>query len=280
MQASRRQCFTAAVGIISVVACLLVAQATASSEASSACKAKHKFPTISKGKLTIAGGDFMPAFNVLPSGKMTGADGDILTQIGKWECLKTKVVILPAAGVLASVQSKRVDVAAGGWYKKPERGKVVGQTVTLYADYVAIVSKAGYSKLSDLQGKDVAVVQGTVFATDSAKVLGEDHVKLYQDADGAFQDTAIGRVDAWIAGLGEGALRLHDHPGSGLQIKRFQADPQLSWTQSVGVSNIPYTKSNKRLGAALNADLTLMRNNGMLKKILKRWNLPPVGKVK
>lgn len=269
--------FTVCIGVI-VLASACGAQP---STGNTNCTPKHTFSTVEKGVLTVVGGDFLPSVSIdQQTGAVSGADGDIINQVAKTECLKLKASALAASALLGAVQSGRADIALGGWYRTAKRAEVLGLTIALYSDYTAILSKTGYSTVSDLKGKTVAVVQGTLFVSDLQKALGSDRVKLYQDADAAFQDVALGRADAWVGGVGEAALRLKQRPDYKLVQKRFEADPALPWTQSVGEANLPYNKDNKDLGKALNDDLRTLRDNGTLKQIIDKWHLPPADDTK
>jgi polar amino acid transport system substrate-binding protein len=201
----------------------------------------------------------------------------LIKRIAAMECLKLDIKLTSSAAVLESVRRGLGDVALGGWYITPERGKVLGQTAPLFCDPTAIVSKRGYSTLAQLQGKNVAVVQGTLFVEGLQKVLGSNHVSLYQSSDAAFQDVVVGRVDAWVGGFGEGVIFKNSRKDAHVEVKAMRPDKRFTPSLAYGQANLPYPKKNSQLGAALSADIGELKARGILKRIYDTVPLPLVG---
>lgn len=237
------------------------------------CKPAHEFKTVSAGKLTVAFGPALPYIEV-KDGKLTGVDGDVLEAIAARECLTiVRKPFAGSAGALQTLQSGRADLLAGGWYRTPERAKVLGQTVPVYYDFTAFVSKDGINSLDEVKGKNVALEQGTLFAEPLGKVLGADHVKLFQSADGAFQDVANGQSRAAVMGSGQAGYRLSQKPGLKLEIEAAKPDPAFPPSQAVNEVNFLHSKSNTALTQALDADIEALRGDGTVQKSLERWGL-------
>jgi polar amino acid transport system substrate-binding protein len=202
--------------------------------------------------------------------KLLGADGGIVNEIAKMECLKTAVQVLTGASALQAVLSKRADISVGGWYKTAERAKVVGQTVPMYYDFSAIISKKGFKKASQLKGMTVGCVQGSLFVAPLQKLLGAGNVRLYQLSDAVYQDLTAGRIQAAILGSGEGGYLLKQR-GGGFILQRAEPEQAFPPSLTAGAVDLPHTLGNTALGHALDDDITLLRANGTVQRILKQW---------
>lgn len=262
----------AGVGVLAAAGCGSSNDEATGATAQAACKPKIQIPTISKGVLTVVGPQYPPLFTYT-NGKVGGVDGDELTQIAKDACLSLKVSIQPAAGVIASVQAKRADVAAGGWYISPDRAKIVGQTDPNYSDPPMLVSKSGSNKLADFKGKKVGTTQGYVWEDDFKKWAG-DKGKLYQSPDAVYADLVAGRIDAALMAVNEGGYRLKKSP-SGLKGGVMQSDPAIAASVRPSVTNFPHVKGKPGLTQALNSEIRRMQDGGQLSQILQSYGLDP-----
>ena len=177
----------------------------------SGCKPKHAdVKTITKGTLTVASIAYMPSADVV-DGKLTGIDGDTVTQIAKNECLKLKVNKVAASGAIPLVQTGRADMVIGDWYRSKEREKVVDITVPIYLDSLGVLSKGGESSLEELKGKKLGDLQGNVWNADFKEIIGDGY-KLYQTIDQAIVGPR-GRPSRCLDRDG-GAGRLPAEPGA------------------------------------------------------------------
>lgn len=238
-----------------------------------ACTPKHQFSTVEKGKLTVAFGPALPYIEV-KDGKLTGVDGDVLNAIAELECLEiVRKPFAGSAGAIQTLQSGRADVLAGGWYRSAERAKTLGQTVPVYYDFTAFVSKDGIDSLDQVKGKKVALEQGTLFAEPVAKVVGTGNVKLFQSADAAFQDIVNGQSAVAVMGSGQAGYRLSQKSNLKLQIKPAKPDPAFPPSEAVNEVNFLHAKSNSELTAALDADIEALRADGTVQKALDTFGL-------
>lgn len=247
--------------------------AGATKAASGDCTPKHEFSTVEKGKLTVAFGPALPYIEV-KDGRLTGVDGEVLNAIAKMECLEiVRKPFAGSAGAIQTLQSGRADVLAGGWYRTPERAKTLGQTVPVYYDFTAFVSKDGVDSLDQVKGKKVALEQGTLFAEPIGKVVGAGNVKLFQSADAAFQDIVNGQSAVAVMGSGQAGYRLSQKSDLDLQIKPAKPDPAFPPSEAVNEVNFLHKKSNADLTAALDADIEALRADGTVQKSLNAFGL-------
>ncbi len=105
---------------------------------------------------------FVP-FEFVENGKIVGIDIDILNEISKKTGLKFKINEMAFSSIIASLNSKKVDMAIAGMGITEERKKQVDFTSTYFDANFALLSKNGssFKKLDDLIDKIVVVQTGT-----------------------------------------------------------------------------------------------------------------------
>jgi len=108
---------------LSIVGVVLALAACGSSSSTKAPTAANPLQLITPGTLTVSIEPYMPYVGE-QNGKLTGLDGDIITQAAKNLGLKIKIVNSDFPGQLAAVQSHRVDVAIGSITWTAERAGV------------------------------------------------------------------------------------------------------------------------------------------------------------
>jgi ABC-type amino acid transport substrate-binding protein len=164
-----------------------------------ACRPAHQFSTVKQGTLTVSAHPSLPYLDYdQATGAVGGVDGDVLKNIAAMECLQLDLQVVPGAGALQGIESGIFDTSGAGWYITPKRTEVMGMTQPFYYDFTSIVSVQGYNSVSQLKGKTVGIVAGSVFVEPLQQVLGADHVRTYQLADAVMNDLAAGRIDAAV----------------------------------------------------------------------------------
>lgn len=237
------------------------------SSVASGCKPAHQFSTVTKGTLTVASYD-LPPFSKIEGKDLTGTDGDILKAIAKKECLSLTVKSMGTAAVIPTVQAGRADVAAGDWYRTAKRAEIVNLSDPLYTDQMALESKEGYSKVSDLEGKTVGTVDGYLWVDDIKKVLGSS-VKIYPTTANMNQDLKAGRIQVGIDAYGSAKLTNPD-----LQVKVVEPDQRVAASLQGAQAAFPLPKSNKAMLDAFNADIAELHSSGEMAKIMTAHGLP------
>jgi polar amino acid transport system substrate-binding protein len=239
------------------------------STAAKDCTPAHEgVTTIREGDLTVASYD-LPPFLKVEGAKLTGIDGEILTEIAKMECLTIKPMPVDPAAVIPTVQSKRADVAAGDWYRTKDRAEVVTLSDPVYLDQMALISKEGVSAIPDLKGMKVGTVSGSLWVDDMKAYLGGGLV-LYSSFPNMYQDLASGRIDVGVDGMGSG---VHS-AAKGLKVVPVEPFEEVGASLQAGQTNFP-TKNNEALAKAINDDVAKLREDGTLADILKSNGLDP-----
>ena len=127
---------------------------------------------------------------------MSGLDADILNAVADKLGLKVKPELTDFAGMLASVQSRRVDITIGGVAWTAERQKQGLFTDPPYYSPPAMAVRAGehYQTVKDLEGKNLGTVEGYVWVKSIQAVPGAK-LHAYPDGNGVFDDLGAGRIN-------------------------------------------------------------------------------------
>lgn len=231
------------------------------SSVASDCTPAHNFSTVKKGTLTVALYD-LPPFSKLDGKTITGVDGDLVKEIAKMECLTITAKPAATAAVIPMVQAGRADLAVADWYRTAERAKIVSLSDPLYTDQMALISKSGITDIAALKGKKVGTVDGYLWVADMKKFLGSS-LKVYSTTLNMNQDLKAGRIEVGIDSFGSGKFNNKD-----MKVEVAGSNPEVAASQEGAQASFPIPLSNKKLLAAVNADIAKMHSNGMIKKIL------------
>src|SRR5438128_2993064 len=134
-------------------------------------------------------------------------------------------------------------------------------------------SLSGIKSPSDLSGKNVAVQTGTKNEqylkdlNDQFKSSGKPQMNLqgYPGDTDAIAQLLIGRADAVLTQDTEGAYQKKQHPGK-LAIAYLFPE-----TDTFGIY---YRKSDTKLGKALRIAIATLKQNGTLKKLAAKQQIP------
>lgn len=247
---------------------LLSAQIAAAQD----CTPKHKFSTITPATLTVAVTTYAPHSYLDDTGSMKGIDGDIAAEFAKRECMTVKAVAVDPAAAIQYVLSRQADITTGDWYRTAERAKVMNLSAPLYTDQMAIYSKAGSSKVSDLEGKKVGTVQGYLWVADLKKLLGAS-LKLYPNSVNMQQDLFSGRIDLAVDGYSTGVVAAQKGALRDVKVAVAESDPRVKATKEAAQAAFPYSLTAKDFGEALDANIEDMHKDGTIVRILKSYGL-------
>ncbi|MBO4255743.1 substrate-binding periplasmic protein [Streptomyces griseorubiginosus] len=151
--------------------------------------------TLTPGVIKVAVEPYAP-YTTVRAGKIVGLDGDILTAVAKKLGLRIKPQVTDFAGMLAGVQSRRVDITVGGVAWSAERQKQGLFTDPPYYSPPAMAVRDGktYKTVDDLKGLNLGTVEGYVWVKSIQSVPGAK-LHAYPDANGVFDDLGAGRID-------------------------------------------------------------------------------------
>lgn len=220
-----------------------------------------------KGELRVGLEGTYPPFSFQDeSGKLTGFEVEFAQQLAQHLGVKAKLQPTKWDGMLASLDSKRIDVVINQVTISDERKKKYDFSTPYTISGVQALTmkaKAGtISKPEDLAGKKVGVGLGSNYEQwlrDNVK--GVD-IRTYDDDPTKYQDLRSGRLDAILVDR-LAALDLVKKTGNTMAV----AGAPFSRLES----GVALRKGNDDLLNAVNQAIAAMQKNGSLAKLSEKW---------
>ncbi|MEV0227575.1 transporter substrate-binding domain-containing protein [Streptomyces sp. NPDC050704] len=238
--------------------------------------------TLTPGVIKVAVQPYAP-YTSVQGDKIVGLDGDILNYAAKKLGLEVKPQVTDFAGMLAGVQSNRVDITIGGVAWSADRQKQGLFTDPPYYSPPAMAVRSGktYKTVDDLKGLELGTVEGYVWVK-SIQAVPDAKLHAYPDANGVFDDLGAGRVDVGfldpliiIAAQKERPdLKIDTQymtPPTAAQVK---AEPDYQYFQPYQTGFYLPKKATK-LEKAISAQIDAMYENGEMEKLVKKWGGDP-----
>lgn len=200
------------------------------------------------------------------NGNLAGFEVDFAHALADHLGVKAKLQMTKWDGMLASLESKRIDVAINQVTISEERQKKYDFSTPYTISGIQALTKKGHegsiSKPQDLVGKKVGVGLGSNFEQWlRANVPGVD-VRTYDDDPTKYQDLKIGRIDAILVDRLAG-LDLMEKTQGELAV----AGPAFSRLES----GVAMRKENPQLLAAINQAIGEMHKDGTMNNISQKW---------
>lgn len=229
------------------------------------CEPRWDFETIVPGTLTIAAVQQMPATDINPTtGELSGLDTVLLEEFSALNCLKADWQPMSGVALGAALTEGVADVGAGGVFKSEKRGEVFGQTTPTWFDSLGVLAKDEIKSPTDLKGKKVGLIGGAFFEADLIDLIGQDNVVPFQAIDGAIEDLLAGRIDAIYNSGGVLAYLKETRGLDDFKVSLMKFDEAYPVLTAPGEPNIPFTKTNIALGAALDEFLAEKHKDGTI----------------
>lgn len=157
-----------------------------------------------KGKLVVAlSPDYAPfEFKALVDGKdkVVGSDVELAQNIADELGVTLEISTMNFENVLASLQSRKADIAISGLSYSKERAKVFDFSDSYYDAKNAILIRASdsskYQSLNQLSGKKVAVLKGSIEENLSKEQLKDSHIVSLTSMSEVITELKSGKVDA------------------------------------------------------------------------------------
>lgn len=220
-----------------------------------------------KGELRVGLEGTYPPFSFQDErGKLTGFEVEFAEQLAQHLGVKAKLQPTKWDGMLASLDSKRIDVVINQVTISDERKKKYDfSTPYTISGVQALTMKAkagSISKPEDLAGKKVGVGLGSNYEQwlrDNVK--GVD-IRTYDDDPTKYQDLRSGRLDAILVDR-LAALDLVKKTGDTMAV----AGAPFSRLES----GVALRKGNEDLLNAINQAIAAMQKDGSLTKLSEKW---------
>src|SRR3954466_5434909 len=219
---------------------------------------------------------FPPMESKTTAGKPVGFDIDLANAIGKYWKVKAKLVETSFSGLLPGLAAKRCNVVISGIFVTPDRVKQF-PAVSYMRSHRALVVQAGNPKRikgpNDLSGKTVAVQAATKYKeylktlNDQFKAAGKPQFTLqsYPGDTDAVGQLIVGRADAVLTQDTSGAYQKKQNPGKLAIAYLFPESDAFG---------IYYRRGDTKLGAGLKAAIKKLKQNGTLRKLAAKHQIP------
>ncbi|WP_246113445.1 substrate-binding periplasmic protein [Streptomyces montanus] len=238
--------------------------------------------TLKPGVIKVAVQPYAP-YTSVQGDKIVGLDGDILNYAAGKLGLKVEPQVTDFAGMLAGVQSRRVDITIGGVAWSADRQKQGLFTDPPYYSPPAMAVRDGktYKTVDDLKGLDLGTVEGYVWVK-SIQAVPKAKLHAYPDANGVFDDLGAGRVDVGfldpliiIAAQKERPeLKIETQYMTPPTAAEVKAKPAYAYFQPYQTGFYLPKKATK-LEKALSEQIDAMYQNGELEKLVKKYGGDP-----
>jgi len=268
-------------GLISVLMTLALT-ACSGDETAAVSSTAANLDTIEPGVLKVAVQPYAPYTSVVGD-KLTGLDSDILNAVAEKLGLKIEPEVTDFAGMLASVQSRRVDITIGGVAWTADRQKQGLFTDPPYYSPPAMAVRSGesYKTINDFRGLDLGTVEGYVWVKSIQAVPGAK-LHAYPDGNGVFDDLSAGRIKVGFldpllilaAQQQRPELKIETQymtPPTDAEVK---AQPAYEYFRPY-LTSFYLPKQSPKLEQAISAEIRKMYENGEMTKLIEKYGGRP-----
>jgi polar amino acid transport system substrate-binding protein len=159
--------------------------------------------------------------------QVVGFDVDLLKEVAKAAGVKVELVKVTSPTRIPMLVSGNVDVVAASMTHTPDREKTIDFSITYYtgAQTLLVPDKSPITGLKDLEGKTVAVQQGTTLEKNLAALAPGAKVLPFRDYTGAWLAVRQGRADALTGSYDIMRGFLKGAPGFKIVGEKFSVEP-------------------------------------------------------
>ncbi|MDQ1901329.1 amino acid ABC transporter substrate-binding protein [Paracoccus sp. WLY502] len=217
-------------------------------------------------RVGMSGGYF--PFTFTRADELQGFEVDLMNAIGEITGDDIEFVTMSFSGLIGALESGRIDTVANQITITPEREAKFAFTQPYVYDGAQVVVKAGNEDAitgpESLSGKSVAVNLGSNFEELLRGLPNASEIDIRTYESNIEQDTALGRVDAFVM----------DRVSSAQVIKESPLPLALAGQPFSEIRNaLPFR--NDEAGQALrdkvDAAITTLKENGRLAEISQKW---------
>ncbi|EGX59777.1 solute-binding periplasmic protein [Streptomyces zinciresistens K42] len=220
----------------------------------------------SKGTLRVALTQANPPWNFLKDDKPAGYDVDVARELAKRLGIgKVEFVGSDFGSFIGGVRAGRFDIVVSGQTITDARKKQVGFSRPYQVNGIAVFVGRGNTSVSGpsgLEGRTIAVSEGTTQAEFARTNIPGARVKTYRNATFALTDVGRGRADAALVSKFQGAYLADKND---LSVKAVGA---LLETE---VNGMTFRKDQKDFKQKVDGALGDMIVDGTLTTISRRW---------
>lgn len=220
-----------------------------------------------RGSLVVGLEGTYPPFSFQgEDGKLTGFEVEFAQSLAQHLGVQAKLSPTKWDGMLASLDSGRIDVVINQVTISDERKKKYDFSTPYTISGIQTLTKkgseGGITKPEDLSGKKVGVGLGSNYEQWLRENVKGVDIRTYDDDPTKYQDLRFGRVDAILVDR-LAALDLVKKTGNTMAV----AGPAFSRLES----GVALRKNNPQLLAAIDKAIADMQQDGSLSKISEKW---------
>jgi polar amino acid transport system substrate-binding protein len=271
-----------ALGVAAVTVAVSALVACSSSTPKPVSSQAAALGTLKPGVIKVAIEAYAP-YTSMQGSKMVGLDADILNAIAGKLGLTVQPVVTDFPGMLASVQSHRVDITIGGVAWSADRQKQGLFTDPPYYSPPAMAVKDGktYHTVADLSGHSLGTVEGYVWVKSIQAVPGAK-LHAYPDAPSVFSDLGSGRIDVGFldplliiaAQKAQPGLKIATEYLTPPSAEDVAQHPAYSYFQPY-MTGFYLPKQESKLNDAISAQIRAMYAGGELTTLVKKYGGDP-----
>ncbi|MDB6178136.1 amino acid ABC transporter substrate-binding protein [Paracoccus sp. Z330] len=217
-------------------------------------------------RVGMSGGYF--PFTFTKADELQGFEVDFLNAIGEETGDDIEFVTMSFSGLIGALESGRIDTVANQITITPEREAKFAFSQPYVYDGVQVVVKAGneteITGPESLKGRSVAVNLGSNFEEVLRHLPYADEIDIRTYESNIAQDTALGRVDAFVM----------DRVSSAQVIKESPLPLALAGAPFDGIENaLPFRndEEGKAMRDRVNEAISTLKENGKLTEISEKW---------
>ncbi|MGN7867348.1 amino acid ABC transporter substrate-binding protein [Paracoccus sp. 22332] len=217
-------------------------------------------------RVGMSGGYF--PFTFTRADELQGFEVDLMNAVGEITGDDIEFVTMSFSGLIGALESGRIDTVANQITITPEREAKFAFTQPYVYDGAQVVVKAGNEDTitgpESLKGKSVAVNLGSNFEELLRALPYADDIDIRTYESNIEQDTALGRVDAFVM----------DRVSSAQVIKQSPLPLALAGQPFDEIRNaLPFRKDEAGIALRdkVDAAITQLKENGRLAEISEKW---------
>ncbi|WP_417473963.1 amino acid ABC transporter substrate-binding protein [Leisingera sp.] len=211
-------------------------------------------------------GGYFP-FTFVKQNELQGFEVDVMNAVGEEAGFDIEFETMSFSGLIGALDAGRIDTIANQITVTPEREAKFVFTQPYVFDGAQVVTKKGNDEVAgveDLRGKTVAVNLGSNFEQLLRDLPYAEEIDIRTYESNIEQDTALGRVDAFVM----------DRISSAQVIKESPLPLQLAGKPFSEIRNaLPFRDDaeGRALRDRVDAALTTLKENGTLAEISAKW---------